>query len=108
MLNQLSVLKKTDFYNHNVQHSSCSCDGGWQGTDCKYPIKPLPQQIRESFSQQPAVSGRGVWLNINGGMVSSTGGPVASGKALHFIGVSFQNTDNHVEIFFFIESLLFV
>ncbi|XP_033646479.1 reelin-like isoform X1 [Asterias rubens] len=64
----------------------CICDSGWQGVDCSYPNKPLPQQMRESFYQQPAVFGWTMWRNINGGTVTSTCGPVASGKAMHFIG----------------------
>ncbi|XP_038061332.1 reelin-like [Patiria miniata] len=64
----------------------CVCDSNWQGPACEFPIRPLPQQVREPFSQQPVVSGGGAWLNINGGMVSSSCGPVASGKALHFTG----------------------
>ncbi|XP_022095907.1 reelin-like [Acanthaster planci] len=64
----------------------CVCDASWQGPACELPIRPLPQQVREPFSHQPVVAEGGVWLNVNGGMVSSACGPVASGKALHFTG----------------------
>ncbi|XP_033105614.1 LOW QUALITY PROTEIN: reelin-like [Anneissia japonica] len=73
--------------------ASCICDDGWTGKQCNTPTATLPTQVRETFSDQANL--RTNWLKINGAGLSNECGPVAAGRALHFVGSCVRQLVSH-------------
>lgn len=61
----------------------CKCDDGWTGNSCEESKSPLPTELRDTFSEEPA---RNKYALIVGGVLSDLCGPLASGSSMHFYG----------------------
>ena len=56
------------------------------GEDCHQRQKPLPNILKDSFTDVDSSNGN--WLKLAGAKIDKICQVIASGKALHFIGVS--------------------
>ena len=65
--------------------SLARCDSGWSGSTCDSRTGYMSPQLRDTFTGQPNNDN---WLHMNGGQLTHDCGVMASGKALHFNGVS--------------------